>query len=60
MYQAHTNRGEQLLGALLWDTGGVLLPSVDRSTPPGVPDYAVFLVIATCGIGGRLEERDGL
>ena len=43
-------RGEQLPRALPWDTVRALLQSIDRSTPLGRRDYAIFLLMATYGL----------
>ena len=43
-------RGEQLPRALPWDTVRALLKAVDRTTPMGRRDYAMFLLIATYGL----------
>lgn len=43
-------RGEQLPRALPWDTVQALLKAVDRTTPMGRRDYAMFLLIATYGL----------
>ena len=43
-------RGEQLPRALPWDTVRALLHSIDRSTPLGRRDYAIFLLMATYGL----------
>lgn len=51
-------RGEQLPRALPWDTVRALLRSVDRSTPVGLRDYAMLLLIATYGL--RTSEVVGL
>ncbi|MFQ5463894.1 MAG: site-specific integrase [Candidatus Binatia bacterium] len=45
-------RGEQLPRSLPWQTVSALLASVDRSTPIGVRDYAILLLIATYGLRG--------
>lgn len=43
-------RGEQLPRALPWDTVRALLKAIDRTTPMGRRDYAMFLLIATYGL----------
>jgi site-specific recombinase XerD len=43
-------RGEQLPRALPWDTVQTLLKAIDRTTPMGRRDYAMFLLIATYGL----------
>jgi site-specific recombinase XerD len=43
-------RGEQLPRALPWDTVEGLLKAIDRTTPMGRRDYAMFLLIATYGL----------
>ena len=43
-------RGEQLPRALPWDTVRALLDSIDRATPMGRRDYAIFLLMATYGL----------
>ena len=43
-------RGEQLPRALPWDTVRALLKAIDRTTPMGCRDYAMFLLIATYGL----------
>lgn len=43
-------RGEQLPRALPWETVRVLLKAIDRTTPRGLRDYAMFLLIATYGL----------
>ncbi len=43
-------RGERLPRALPWETVRAFLDSIDRSTPMGVRDYAIFLLIATYGL----------
>ena len=43
-------RGEQLPRALPWDTVRALLHSIDRSSPLGCRDYAIFLLLATYGL----------
>ena len=43
-------RGEQLPRALPWETVRALLQSIDRSSPMGRRDYAMFLLIATYGL----------
>ena len=43
-------RLEQLPRALPWETVRKLLQSVDRNSPMGLRDYAMFLLIATYGL----------
>ena len=43
-------RGEQLPRALSWDTVHAFLQAIDRTTPMGRRDYAMFLLIATYGL----------
>jgi site-specific recombinase XerD len=43
-------RGEQLPRALPWDTVQRLLNAIDRTTPMGRRDYAMFLLITTYGL----------
>jgi site-specific recombinase XerD len=43
-------RGEQLPRALAWETVRAFLAAIDRSTPMGRRDYAMFLLIATYGL----------
>ena len=43
-------RLEQLPRALPWETVRTLLRSIDTSTPMGLRDYAMFLLIATYGL----------
>lgn len=43
-------RGERLPRALPWDTVRTFLRSIDRSTPKGRRDFAMFLLIATYGL----------
>ena len=43
-------RGEKLPRALPWDTVRALLHSIDRTSPLGRRDYAVFLLMATYGL----------
>ena len=43
-------RGEQLPRALPWDTVRALLQSIDRSSPMGLRDYAMLLLMATYGL----------
>jgi len=43
-------RGEQLPRSLPWETVCALLQSIDRSTPKGRRDYAMFLLMATYGL----------
>jgi integrase/recombinase XerD len=50
--------GEQLPRSLRWDTVRAFLRSIDRNTPMGLRDYAMFLLIATYGL--RASEIVGL
>lgn len=43
-------RGEQLPRALRWDTVQALLKAIDRTSPMGRRDYAMFLLIASYGL----------
>jgi site-specific recombinase XerD len=43
-------RGEQLPRALPWETVRAFLAAIDRSTPTGRRDYAMFLLIVTYGL----------
>jgi site-specific recombinase XerD len=43
-------RGERLPHALPWETVQAFLAAIDRSTPMGRRDYAMFLLIATYGL----------
>ena len=43
-------RGEKLPRALPWDTVRALLHSIDRTSPMGRRDYAIFLLMATYGL----------
>ena len=43
-------RGEKLPRALPWDTVRALLHSIDRTSPLGRRDYAIFLLMATYGL----------
>jgi integrase/recombinase XerD len=43
-------RLEQLPRALPWETVRTLLQSIDRTSPMGLRDYAIFLLIATYGL----------
>ena len=47
-------RGEQLPRALPWATVRAFLAAIDRSTPIGRRDYAMFMLIATYGL--RVSE----
>ncbi len=51
-------RGERLPRALPWETVTAFLAAIDRSTPMGRRDYAMFLLIATYGL--RTSEVAGL
>jgi site-specific recombinase XerD len=46
--------GEQLPRSLSWETVQSLLASIDRTTPMGLRDYAMLLLIATYGL--RVSE----
>jgi integrase/recombinase XerD len=43
-------RGERLPRALAWETVLAFLTGIDRATPMGQRDYAMFLLIATYGL----------
>lgn len=43
-------RGERLPRSLPWETVTAFLKAIDRSTPMGCRDYAMFLLIATYGL----------
>ncbi|MGH7606033.1 MAG: tyrosine-type recombinase/integrase, partial [Gemmatimonadales bacterium] len=43
-------RGEQLPHSLPWETVRAFLAAIDRSTPMGRRDYAMFLLITTYGL----------
>lgn len=45
-----TYRGERLPRALSWDTVQAFLTAIDRATPMGRRDYAMFLLVATYGL----------
>lgn len=55
-------RGERLPRSLPWETVRALLASINRATPMGLRDYAMFLLITTYGlracevVGLKLEE----
>ncbi len=51
-------RGEQLPRALPWETVHAFLHAIDRASPGGVRDYAIFLLITTYGL--RASEVVGL
>jgi integrase/recombinase XerD len=51
-------RLEQLPRALPWETVRALLRSMDRTSPMGLRDYAMFLLIATYGL--RASEVLGI
>jgi integrase/recombinase XerD len=51
-------RGERLPRSLPWETVRAFLAAIDRSTPMGKRDYAMFLLIATYGL--RAGEVAGL
>lgn len=43
-------RGERLPRALTWETVQAFLAAIDRATPMGRRDYAMFMLIATYGL----------
>jgi site-specific recombinase XerD len=43
-------REEKLPKSLPWETVQAFLRAIDRSTPSGIRDYAIFLLIATYGL----------
>lgn len=45
-------REEQLPKALPWETVQAFLRAIDRTTPSGIRDYAIFLLMATYGLRG--------
>ena len=45
-------REEKLPKALPWETVQAFLRAIDRTTPSGIRDYAIFLLIATYGLRG--------
>jgi len=45
-------REEQLPKALPWETVQAFLQAIDLTTPAGIRDYAIFLLIATYGLRG--------
>ena len=45
-------REEHLPKALPWETVQAFLQAIDRTTPSGVRDYAIFLLIVTYGLRG--------
>jgi site-specific recombinase XerD len=45
-------REEKLPKALPWETVKAFLHSIDRTSPSGIRDYAIFLLIATYGLRG--------
>ena len=45
-------REEQLPKALPWETVQAFLHAIDLTTPAGIRDYAIFLLIATYGLRG--------
>jgi site-specific recombinase XerD len=49
---ARVYREEQLPRALSWETVQAFLQAIDRTTPSGTRDYAIFLLIATYGLRG--------
>ena len=50
-------RGEKLPRALPWDTVREFLQTIDRTSPLGRRDYAIFLLMATYGLA-RVRGRD--
>ena len=53
-------RGERLPHALPWETVRTFLRAIDRSTPKGRRDFAMFLLIATYGLRSLYRELDRL
>jgi integrase/recombinase XerD len=51
-------REEQLLRALSWEIVQAFVRAIDRTTPGGLRDYAIFLLISTYGL--RASEIVGL
>jgi len=49
---ARVYREEKLPKALPWETVQAYLQAIDRTTQSGIRDYAIFLLIATCGLRG--------
>ena len=45
-------REEKLPKSLQWETVQAFLQAIDRTTPSGIRDYAIFLLIATYGLRG--------
>ena len=45
-------REEKLPKSLPWETVQAFLQGIDRTTPSGIRDYAIFLLIATYGLRG--------
>jgi integrase/recombinase XerD len=45
-------REEKLPKSLRWETVQAFLQAIDRTTPSGIRDYAIFLLIATYGLRG--------
>lgn len=45
-------REEKLPKSLPWETVQAFLRGIDRTTPSGIRDYAIFLLIATYGLRG--------
>jgi integrase/recombinase XerD len=45
-------REEKLPKSLPWETVQAFLQAIDRTTPSGIRDYAIFLLIATYGLRG--------
>jgi integrase/recombinase XerD len=52
LYPPRVYREEKLPKALPWETVKACLHSIDRTTPSGIRDYAIFLPIATYGLRG--------
>jgi len=46
------HREEKLPKSLPWETVQTFLQSIDPTTPSGIRDYAIFLLIATYGLRG--------
>ncbi len=53
-------RGERLPRALPWETVRAFLRSIDRTTPKGRRDYAMFLLVATYGLRASEVRALGL
>jgi integrase/recombinase XerD len=58
IYTPRLYRGEQLPRTVSWETVQAFLAAIDRSTPMGRRDYAMFLLISTYGL--RTSEVAGL